>query len=66
MNNLTAQAIQDRALTLSYERRQYPETAPMVDAWLRLAARWANSHGEAELALHVSIFAASPQSQTTF
>ncbi len=40
----------DRALSLRYEARQFPQTAPVARAWLERAADWALRHGFQELA----------------
>lgn len=42
----TTQAIKDRALTLDYEARRFPATAPMAKKWLMLAAAWAGRRGD--------------------
>ncbi len=46
----TAQFIQDKALSLRYEARQFPQTASVIRAWLERAADWALRHGFQELA----------------
>lgn len=46
----TAQFIQDKALSLRYEARQFPQTTPVAVAWLERAADWALRHGFLELA----------------
>lgn len=39
-----------RALSLRYEARQFPQTAPVARAWLERAADWAFRHGFHDLA----------------
>lgn len=39
-----------RALSLCYEARQFPQTAPVARAWLERAADWAFRHGFHDLA----------------
>ena len=53
----TAAFIADRALTLTYEAKQFPHTSVTVENWLLLALRWAEQHKCTELAnsLRVSI-----------
>lgn len=40
----------DRALSLRYEARRFPQTASVSAAWIRRAADWALRHGFQELA----------------
>ena len=40
----------DRALSLSYEARRFPQTASVSAAWIRLAENWALHHGFRDLA----------------
>ena len=42
--------IQDRALSLRHEARQFVQTAPVARAWLERASDWALRHGYQELA----------------
>ncbi len=42
--------IQDRALSLRYEARQFQQISPVARAWLERAADWALRHGFQELA----------------
>jgi hypothetical protein len=42
--------IADRALTLTYEAKQFPHTSVTVENWLLLALRWAERHKCVELA----------------
>lgn len=53
----TAAFIADRALTLTYEVKQFPHTSLIAENWLLLALRWAERHKYTELAnsLRVSI-----------
>lgn len=44
-----AQLIEDRALSLNYEARQFPRTAKMSSQWLIRAAEWARLHGYSDL-----------------
>ena len=39
----------DRALTLLYEARQFPQTASVSSAWLRQAEAWAWQHHKSSL-----------------
>ena len=39
----------DRALTLLYEARQFPQTAPVARAWLFRAELWARQQGLLDL-----------------
>lgn len=40
----------DRALTLRYEARKWPQTAAVSAAWMRRAETWALNNGFQELA----------------
>ena len=40
----------DRALTLRYEARRFPQTAAVSAAWMRRAETWALNNGFQELA----------------
>lgn len=42
----TAALLRDKALTLKYEARRFPVTAPMAKKWLMLAAAWAGRRGD--------------------
>lgn len=43
--NVTAHFIQDRAQTLVYEAKQFPETSNVILEWFYLAMVWAEKHG---------------------
>lgn len=43
-----------RALSLCYEARQFPQTAPVARAWLLRAELWALKYGFDELAERLS------------
>lgn len=40
----------DRALSLRYEARRFPQTASVSAAWIRRAENWALHHGFRDLA----------------
>ena len=41
--------LEERALSLRYEARRFPQTAPVSRAWLRLAEAWARRHRKQRL-----------------
>lgn len=41
--------LEERALSLRYEARRFPQTATVSRAWLRLAEAWARRHRKQRL-----------------